>query len=102
MAAITRAERICSPLGVRSNVVTPLPASAGAPTENASDSPLGGVSVTVEPPHWRHPASTAASWARAAAGSWKATTASMTWVDFRKLRESRNSVARYPAMPPPA
>lgn len=71
----------------------PLPASAGVLNAIAIGCPPGAVTVTVEPPHWRHPASSASSCACAPGASRNAATPWMTWIDFSMLRVSVNSPA---------
>src|SRR6516165_12405390 len=96
LAAIARAERTCRPLGARSIVVMPLPASAGALNENGIAPASGIVTLTVSPPHCRHPDSSFSSWDWAAGASRNAATAWITWTDFSRLRVSENSAAWYP------
>src|ERR1700751_2581060 len=98
LAASARTKCTFSPLGDRSIVVMPLPASAGVLRESGYVGPSRAVTVTVEPPHWRHPSSNFASCDWAAGGSPNAVTACMTWTDLRKLRVSSNSAAWYRRM----
>src|SRR6516164_6106034 len=98
LAAIARVDRTCSPLGARSIVVTPLPASAGALREYGVGPTPGIVTFTVVPPHWRQPASSLSSCDWAAGASRNAATAWTTWIDLRKLCVSENPAAWYPRM----
>src|ERR1700758_4432846 len=97
-AAIARVARTCNPLGARSSVVMPLPASAGGLSGYGGGPTPGVVTVTTEPPPFRHPDSSLSSCDRAAGGSRNAATTSTTWIDLRKVCVSENPAAWYPRM----
>src|ERR1700733_1055710 len=95
LAATARTKRSLSPLGSRSIVVMPFPASAGALNDNEYDRPPGAVSVTGALLHWCQPSTSLVSCDWAAGGSRNAVAAWVTWIDLSRVRVSEYSSARY-------